>query len=90
MFDQFCDQLRLKCCDVHNEEKYLQWLQHFVLFHDKRHTYEMRMKVVEAFLARLGARWHGDDVAENRESPWLQQQGRRGIRAEDKVGVLCC
>jgi integron integrase len=53
LLDQVRDRLRVKHYSIRTETQYLQWIQRFILFHDKRHPREMGAVEVEAFLTHL-------------------------------------
>lgn len=53
LLDQVRDRLRVKHCNLRTEDKYLQWIRRFILFHDKRHPREMGAAEVMAFLTHL-------------------------------------
>jgi hypothetical protein len=53
LMDQVRDTIRLKHYSIRTEEAYVNWIRHFMLFHDKRHPNDMGGKEVEAFLTHL-------------------------------------
>lgn len=53
LLDQVRDLLRTKHYSIRTETQYLQWIKHFILFHDKRHPREMGAREIEAFLTHL-------------------------------------
>ena len=53
LLERMCIHLRTWHYSIRTEQAYLDWVQHFILFHDKRHPREMGAAEGEAFLSHL-------------------------------------
>ena len=53
LLDQVRDRIRVKHYSLCNEDAYVGWIKHFILFHNKRHPREMGAREIEAFLSYL-------------------------------------
>jgi integron integrase len=53
LLDQMREVLRVQHYALRTEECYVQWVQRFILFHNKRHPLEMGGREIEEFLTRL-------------------------------------
>lgn len=53
LLDQVRDALRLKHYSYRTEVTYIQWIRRYILFHQKRHSQEMGVPAIEAFLSHL-------------------------------------
>jgi integron integrase len=53
LLDQLREELRLKHYSYRTEQAYVDWVRHFILFHNKRHPAEMGAPEIRAFLAHL-------------------------------------
>jgi site-specific recombinase XerD len=53
LLDQVRDSLRVKHYAYRTEESYVQWIQRYILFHNKRHPKDMAESEVQAFLTHL-------------------------------------
>ena len=51
--DQVRDAIRLKHYPYRTEETYVQWIWRYILFHNKRHSKDMGVPELEAFLTHL-------------------------------------
>ena len=51
--DQVRDVIRRKHYSFRTEQKYLDWIRRFILFHDKRHPHDVAEAEVTEFLAHL-------------------------------------
>ena len=58
--------IRVKGYSTHTEDRYVSWIQRFILFHIKRHSRDMGKCEIEAFLTHLAVNRH--------VSPPLQHQ----------------
>ena len=57
LLDQVRDRIRLKHYSIRTEDTYVEWIRRFILFHGKRHPWEMAAGEVEGFLTRMAV--HG-------------------------------
>lgn len=55
LLDRMRDAVRLRHYSLRTEQSYVQWVRHFILFHDKRHPVMMGSPEVEAFLSHLAS-----------------------------------
>jgi len=53
LLDQVRDALRLKHYSIRTEQAYVNWTRRFIFFHHKRHSRDMGVPEVEAFLSYL-------------------------------------
>ncbi len=53
LLDQVREAIRIKHYSYRTEERYVDWIRHFILFHGKRHPKEMGKAEIEAFLSHL-------------------------------------
>lgn len=58
LLDQVRDLLRVKHYSLRTEQAYVNWIQRFILLHDKRHPREMGMTEISAFLTHLAVEDH--------------------------------
>lgn len=58
LLDQVRDVIRTKHYAYSTEKNYVQWIQRYILFHNKRHPKEMAEPEVEAFLTHLAVSEH--------------------------------
>jgi integrase-like protein len=53
LLEQARDAIRIRHYSIRTEQSYLRWMNHFILFHNKRHPAEMGEQEVTAFLSHL-------------------------------------
>lgn len=53
LLDQVRNRCRVKHYSIRTEERYVDWIRRFILFHDKRHPSDMGAPEIEAFLTHL-------------------------------------
>jgi integron integrase len=58
LLDQMRLVLRLKHMSIRTEDSYVHWVRRFILFHHKRHPYDMGAPEIRAFLAHLALNEH--------------------------------
>lgn len=58
LLDYVRDVMRTKHYAHSTEEKYVQWIRRFILFHNERHLKEMAEPEIEAFLTHLAVSEH--------------------------------
>lgn len=56
LLNQVRDAIRLKHYSCRTEQTYGQWIQRYILFHDKCHLKEMGVPEIEVFLTDLAAK----------------------------------
>ncbi|HED04400.1 MAG TPA: hypothetical protein ENI60_06500 [Candidatus Fraserbacteria bacterium] len=50
--------IRIKHYSIRTEEAYVSWIKRYILFHNKRHPFQMGSPEVEAFLTHLAIEQH--------------------------------
>ena len=53
LLDQVRDKLRVKHYAIRTEQSYVDWIKHYIYFHDKTHPKDLGAQDVEAFLTHL-------------------------------------
>ena len=53
LLDRVRDAIRARHYSPRTEQTYIQWIRRFIFFHNKRHSDEMGIKEIEAFLTHL-------------------------------------
>jgi len=53
LLDRVRECIRARHYSIRTENSYIDWARRFILFHDKRHSKEMGVSEVEAFLTHL-------------------------------------
>jgi len=49
LLDPVRERIRAKHCSIRTETQYVQWIRRYIVFHNKRHPWEMGAVEVEAF-----------------------------------------
>ncbi len=64
LLDRVREAIRLKHYSYRTEEAYVDWITHFILFHNKHHPKDMGVSEIRAFLTHLAVeRWPGCSMA---------------------------
>jgi hypothetical protein len=53
LLDRVRDAIRLKHYSIRSGQSYINWIKHYIFFHNVRHPDEMGVAEVEAFLTHL-------------------------------------
>ncbi|MCK9638209.1 MAG: integron integrase [Methylobacter tundripaludum] len=65
LLDQVRDKIRFKHYSLSTEKTYIAWIRQFILYHHKRHPFEMGALEVEAFLTYLATQRHVSSSTQN-------------------------
>jgi hypothetical protein len=71
LLDRVRREIRIRHYSIRTESSYVDWIKHFIIFHDKRHPSELGASEVMAFLTHL--------AVERNDAASTQAQAKSGI-----------
>jgi site-specific recombinase XerD len=65
LLDQVRDAIRVKHYSYRTEQTYVQWIRHYIFFHNKQHPKDMGVPEIEAFLTHLAVQGNVASATQN-------------------------